>query len=77
MSFEINSFLKLKSYCEKEQYKGWDPYDGLNSKIFQATPFKYWGMARLAWIQAFKRSCEMCFISWLYGKLIIKYKQSD
>ncbi|MDC0957662.1 delta-aminolevulinic acid dehydratase [Flavobacteriaceae bacterium] len=56
MSFEINSFLKLKAYCEKEQYKGWDPYDGLNSKIFNALPFKHWDIARLAWIQGFKRS---------------------
>jgi len=23
------SFLKLKTYCETEEYKGWDPYDGL------------------------------------------------
>lgn len=56
MSFEINSFLKLKAYCEKEQYKGWDPYDGLNSKIFRVLPFKHWDLARLAWIQGFKRS---------------------
>lgn len=51
-----NSFTKLKSYCEKERFKGWDPYDGLNSKIFQCTPLKYWDLARLAWIQGFKRS---------------------
>ena len=51
-----NSFLKLKSYCETESYKGWDPYDGMNSKIFQALPFKHWDLARLAWIQGFKRS---------------------
>jgi hypothetical protein len=37
-------------------FKGWDPYDGLNSKIFQATPFKYWDLARMAWIQGFKHS---------------------
>ena len=29
------SFLKLKGYCEAENYKGWDPYDGLNSKVFK------------------------------------------
>ena len=52
----ITSFLKLKAYCEKEQYKGWDPYDGLNSKVFQSTPLKKWRFARLAWIQAFKRN---------------------
>ena len=47
---------KLKSYCESQNFKGWDPYDGLNSKIFRLTPFKYWDLARLAWIQGFKRS---------------------
>lgn len=50
------SFQDLKDYCEKEGYKGWDPYDGLNSKIFSATPLKRWDIARLAWIQGFKRS---------------------
>ena len=52
----VSSFLKLKKYCEDEKFKGWDPYDGLNSKIFQALPFKHWDIARLAWIQGFKRS---------------------
>lgn len=52
----VSSFLKLKSYCEAENFAGWDPYDGLNSKIFNALPFKHWDLARLAWIQGFKRS---------------------
>lgn len=53
----ISSFNKLKSYCESEHYKGWDPYDGLNSKVFQALPFfKYSASCRLAVIQGFKRS---------------------
>lgn len=57
LKYKINSsFNKLKLYCEKEQYKGWDPYDGLNSKLFQALPIKKWDLARLAWIQFFKRS---------------------
>ena len=51
-----NSLITLKSYCEKEEFKGWDPYDGMNSKIFQALPLKHWDLARLAWIQGFKRS---------------------
>ncbi|NVJ47133.1 MAG: delta-aminolevulinic acid dehydratase [Cytophagia bacterium] len=50
------SFDQLASYCEKEGFKGWDPYDGLNSKVFQATPLKHWDFARLAWIQLFKRN---------------------
>ncbi|WP_353779877.1 delta-aminolevulinic acid dehydratase [Winogradskyella sp. 3972H.M.0a.05] len=54
-NFEEN-FLRLKKYCEQEQFKGWDPYDGLNSKVFRALPLKQWDLARLAWIQGFKRS---------------------
>lgn len=50
------SFLKLKNYCENENFKGWDPYDGLNSKLFQATPLRKWSFPRLAWIQLFKRN---------------------
>lgn len=50
------SFTRLRDYCEAESYKGWDPYDGLNSAIFQATPFKHWDIARLVLIQLCKRS---------------------
>ncbi len=57
MKYKVDSsFLKLKYYCEGEDFKGWDPYDGMNSKVFQALPFKHWDLARLAWIQGFKRS---------------------
>ena len=53
----IQSFKSLKSYCEAEHFKGWDPYDGLNSKVFQALPFfKRSAICRLAMIQGFKRS---------------------
>ena len=52
-----NSLLKLKDYCEKESFKGYDPYDGLNSSLFQAIPvISKNRLARLAWIQIFKRS---------------------
>lgn len=56
MSNPSDSFLALKAYCEEENFKGWDPYDGLNSKVFRALPFKKFYLARLAWIQGFKRS---------------------
>ena len=53
----LASFSHLKSYSESEHYKGWDPYDGLNSKVFQALPFfKNSAVCRLAVIQGFKRS---------------------
>ena len=52
-----NSFQRLKAYCEQEGFKGWDPYDGLNSKLFQALPFVSKNrLFRLVWIQLFKRS---------------------
>ena len=54
--YVIENLLNLKNYCESQNFAGWDPYDGLNSKIFQATPFKKWDLARLVWIQLFKRN---------------------
>lgn len=51
------SFQNLKTYCENNDFKGWDPYDGLNSKVFQKLPIiRDSSFARLAWIQFFKRS---------------------
>ena len=51
------SFGRLENYCGQEEYKGWDPYDGLNSKIFGAVPFlKNIELARLVWIQLFKKA---------------------
>ncbi|HEX6848045.1 MAG TPA: hypothetical protein VF144_13775 [Chitinophagaceae bacterium] len=51
------SFNKLKAYCEENQYKGWDPYDGLNSGVFASLPFiRNNRFCKLAWIQFFKRS---------------------
>ncbi len=52
----INSFVKLKDYCESEKFKGWDPFDGLNSKVLQKIlPLKKSDLARLIVIQGFKR----------------------
>lgn len=53
----LKSFQSLRKYCEAEKFKGWDPYDGLNSKVFQALPFfKKSAICRLIMIQGFKRS---------------------
>jgi len=52
-----DSLRRLEEYCRREDFKGWDPYDGLNSTVFKAIPFlKHWDFARLAWIQLFKRN---------------------
>ncbi|HBE40334.1 MAG TPA: delta-aminolevulinic acid dehydratase [Bacteroidales bacterium] len=51
------SLILLEEYCRNEKYKGYDPYDGLNSKLFNAIPFiSNCRVARLVWIQFFKRS---------------------
>jgi len=53
----IESLNKLQRYCESEGFKGYDPYDGLNSRFFQSLPFISRNrFFRLAWIQFFKRS---------------------
>ncbi len=52
-----DSFNRLKAYCESEDFRGWDPYDGLNSRVFQALPLiNKNSFARLFWIQLFKRN---------------------
>jgi hypothetical protein len=53
-----DSLKKLNNYCEKEQFKGYDPYDGLNSKILANLPefINKNRFIRLLWIQTFKRS---------------------
>ncbi len=52
-----DSLSRLTAWCEREAYKGYDPYDGLNSTLFNSIPVlsknKFF---RLAWIQTFKRS---------------------
>lgn len=51
------SFEKLRIYCEKENFSGWDPFDALNSSIFSNIPIirsNKW--TRLIWIQLFKKN---------------------
>jgi hypothetical protein len=53
----VNSFSSLRAFCENKEFAGWDPYDGLNSRLFQAVPgLSRSRLARLAWIQFFKLS---------------------
>jgi hypothetical protein len=47
--------LKLMAYCQENDWAGYDPYDALNSKVFEALPFVDFRFARLALIQTLKR----------------------
>lgn len=46
----------LWQWCRRQGFAGYDPYDALNSRWFQATPLKRSRLARLAWTQLHKRS---------------------
>lgn len=51
------SLIRLINYCEAEEFKGYDPYDGLSSNIFRFLPILGKShFIRLFWIQLFKRS---------------------
>src|SRR5919112_6020464 len=49
-------YERAREWARARDYAGRDPFDALNSRLFQATPFKRSRLARLAWTQAFKRS---------------------
>jgi rhamnogalacturonyl hydrolase YesR len=52
----LKSFKNLEEFCKNEEFLGWDPYDGLNSKLFQALPYiRNNRLAKLIWIQAMKK----------------------
>ncbi len=48
--------LKLLAYCRDSEWKGYDPYDALNSRIFEHLPFLDSRIPRLVLTQFFKRS---------------------
>lgn len=53
----IKSYQRLSDYCEREAYKGYDPYDSLNSRLFNRIPvLSKTPIVKLAWTQFFKRA---------------------
>jgi hypothetical protein len=50
-----HAYDALAEWCKTRDYAGHDPFDGLNSSVFQATPLKNWRTARLSWVQFVKR----------------------
>lgn len=47
---------RLLDYCRRNNWAGFDPFDGLNSRVFAALPFLHNRIGRLVFIQAMKRS---------------------
>jgi hypothetical protein len=50
------AYSNLFAWCRERDFAGYDPFDGLNSCLFQSSPLKSSRMARLLWTQFFKRS---------------------
>lgn len=50
------AYSSLFAWCRERDFAGYDPFDGLNSRLFQASPLKNSRIARLGWTQFFKRS---------------------
>jgi len=51
-----DAFTQLFAWCRSHNFAGHDPFDALNSRLFQATPLRHSRRARLAWTQLVKRS---------------------
>lgn len=50
------AYDQLFSWCQQRDFAGHDPFDALNSRLFQATPLAQSRNARFIWTQAVKRS---------------------
>jgi hypothetical protein len=50
------AYDELFSWCRERDFAGHDPFDALNSRLFQATPLAQSRNARLIWTQLIKRS---------------------
>ncbi len=46
----------LEETMRRDDFAGWDPFDALNSRLFNATPLAKIRVFRLPWLQFFKRS---------------------
>ena len=49
-------YEQLLTWCREHDFAGHDPFDALNSRLFQATPLAHSRSARLLWTQLVKRS---------------------
>ena len=50
------ALAELFQWCRQHNFSGHDPFDALNSRLFQATPLKQSRKARFFWTQVLKRS---------------------
>ena len=51
----MRAYQSLLAWCRARNFSGYDPFDGLNSRLFNSLPFKNSRTARLVITQGFKR----------------------
>src|ERR687896_345301 len=51
-----SAYDELFAWCREHDFAGHDPFDALNSRLFQATPLAQSRNARFIWTQLVKRS---------------------
>src|SRR5579863_10283135 len=51
-----NTTLSLLNYCRQNGWAGYEPYDALNSRLFETVPFLDAWLPRLVVTQTLKRS---------------------
>jgi hypothetical protein len=51
----LTIYQQLFAWCREHDFAGHDPFDALNSRLFQATPLNKFRSVRLAWTQVVKR----------------------
>lgn len=56
MTISLSTNAEVLKAVQADDYAGYDPFDSLNSRLLQATPFYRSEWIRLAWIQLGKRS---------------------
>src|SRR4026208_2154901 len=49
------AYDQLFSWCQEHDFAGHDPFDALNSRVFQSTPLAQSRNARFIWTQIVKR----------------------
>ena len=52
----IGAYDRLMDNCLRDGFAGYDPFDGLESRIFRVTPLQRFRATRFAWQQLVKRS---------------------
>jgi hypothetical protein len=50
------AIAKLLAYCQASDWAGYDPYDALNSRLFDKLPFLNYSLPRIAMTQVLKNS---------------------